>query len=50
MLSSFSSALQTWSVNQTSAEENSILNVFIIIKENVVKYLLTDQIVWNKSK
>ena len=28
-----SSALLTWSVNQTSAEENSVLIVFIIVKE-----------------
>ena len=32
-LSSISSALLTWSVNQTSTEENSVLTVFIIVKE-----------------
>ena len=32
-LSSISSGLQTWSVNQTSTKENSVLIVFIIVKE-----------------
>ena len=32
-LSSISSALLAWSVNQTSAKENSVLIVFIIIEE-----------------
>ena len=32
-LSSISSALLTWSVNQTSMKENSVLIVFIIVKE-----------------
>ena len=32
-LSSGSCALLAWSVNQTSAEENSVLTVFIIVKE-----------------
>ena len=32
-LSSISSALLTWFVNQTSTEENSVLTVFIIVKE-----------------
>ena len=32
-LSSISSALPAWSVNQTSTEENSVLTVFIITKE-----------------
>ena len=32
-LSSISSALLTWSVNQTSTKENSVLTVFIIVKE-----------------
>ena len=31
-LSSISSALLTWSVNQTSTEENLILTVFIFVK------------------
>ena len=30
-LSSFSSALLAWSVNQTSTEENSVFAVFIIV-------------------
>ena len=33
MLSSISSALLAWSVNQTLTEENSVLTVFIIVKE-----------------
>ena len=33
LLSSISSALLTWSVNQTSTKENSVLTVFIIVKE-----------------
>ena len=32
-LSSVSSALITWSVNQTSTEENSVLAAFINVKE-----------------
>ena len=32
-LSSVSSALLIWSVNQTSIKENSVLTVFIIVKE-----------------
>ena len=32
-LSSISSALLTWSVNQTSTEENAVLTVSIIVKE-----------------
>ena len=32
-LSSISSGLQTWSVNQNSTKENSVLIVFIIVKE-----------------
>ena len=32
-LSSISSALLAWSVNQTSTKENSVLTVFIIVKE-----------------
>ena len=34
-LSSISSALLAWSLNQTSTEENSVLSVFIIVKEYV---------------
>ena len=33
-LSSISSALLAWSVNQTSKEKNSVLTVFITVKEN----------------
>ena len=33
ILSSISSAFLTWSVNQTSGEENSVLTIFIIVKE-----------------
>ena len=44
-LSSISSALLVWSVKQTSTKENSVLTVFILLK-NVVKYLLADQIVY----
>ena len=32
-LSSISSALLAWSVNQTLTEQNSVLTVFIIVKE-----------------
>ena len=32
-LSSISSALLAWSVNQNSTEENSVLTVLIIVKE-----------------
>ena len=32
-LSSISSALLAWSVNQNPTEENSVLTVFIIVKE-----------------
>ena len=34
-LSPISSALLTWSINQTSTERNSVLTVFIIVKECV---------------
>ena len=33
ILSSILSALLTWYVNQTSTKENSVLTVFIIVKE-----------------
>ena len=32
-LSSISSALLAWSVNQTSAKENSVLTAFLIVRE-----------------
>ena len=33
ILSSISVALLTWSLNETSTEENSVLTVFIIVKK-----------------
>ena len=44
-LSSISSGSLTWSVNETSTKENSILTA-----ERQVKYLLTDQIVYLEKK
>ena len=48
-LSLISSALLAWSVNQTSAEKNSVLIVFIIVKE-CDEILLTVQIVYLEQK
>ena len=45
-LSSISSGLLNWSVNQTSICENSVLTVFIIVKVFGEIYLLADQIVY----
>ena len=48
-LSSISSALLAWSVNQTSTEENSVLTVFIIVRECDEIFLLTVQIVCSEE-
>ena len=38
-LFAISSALLAWSVSQTSAKENSVLTVFIIVKECGEKFI-----------
>ena len=44
-----SSVLLAWSVNQTSAEENSVLTVFVIVKE-CGEIFITVQIVCLEQK
>ena len=49
-LYSISSVLLTWPVNQTSTKKNSVLIVFVIIKECGEIFKLSELFVWNRSK